>query len=93
MVTISTVSCVRARSGAENQTKVAQVTRPAPPDSVRAASRWYFACQAAPTGAHHADDPQASEFDGQRQRRPIRRREIEQAERRGGHHERQPYQA
>ena len=49
VVTTSTESCVRARSGAENQTKVMQQTSPAPPSSVNAASRWYLACHAAPT--------------------------------------------
>ncbi|MNE23480.1 hypothetical protein D3C80_1167360 [compost metagenome] len=48
MVTTSTASWVRARSGAENQTKVMQVIRPQTLTMVRAASRWYLACQAAP---------------------------------------------
>ncbi|MNP21446.1 hypothetical protein D3C76_1140630 [compost metagenome] len=48
MVTTSTTSCVRARSGAENQTKVMQVINPHTLTMVRAASRWYLACQAAP---------------------------------------------
>ena len=49
VVTTSTTICVSARSGAENQTKVAQVTRPAPPINVIATSRWNFAISAAPT--------------------------------------------
>ena len=48
MVTTSTTSWVRARSGAENQTKVTQVIRPQTLTMVRAARRWYLACQAAP---------------------------------------------
>ena len=48
VVTTSTASCVSARSGAENQTKVRLVARPAPPSISSAASRWNFACVAAP---------------------------------------------
>ncbi len=42
-VTTSTDSCVNARSGAENQTKVRQVINPAPPASASEARRWYLA--------------------------------------------------
>ena len=48
MVTTSTTSCVSARSGAENQMKVMQVINPQTLTMVRAASRWYLACHAAP---------------------------------------------
>ena len=48
VVTTSTTSCVSARSGAENHTKVMQVIMPHTLTMVRAASRWYLACQAAP---------------------------------------------
>lgn len=48
-MTISTASCVSARSGAENQTNVRQVTRPAPPIMISAASRWNLPCAAAPS--------------------------------------------
>ena len=48
VVTTSTDSCVSARSGAENQTKVRQTTRPAPPIRISAASRWNLAWAAAP---------------------------------------------
>ncbi len=47
----STVSWVRARSGAENQMKVTLVTAPVTPASISAARRWNFACHAAPTAA------------------------------------------
>ena len=49
VVTTSTVSWVSPRSGAENQRKVRQVTTPAPLIIISAASRWYLACQAAPS--------------------------------------------
>ena len=42
-VTISTTSCVNARSGAENQTNVMQVANPAAPARLSAARRWYLA--------------------------------------------------
>ena len=48
VVTTSTASCVSARSGAENQTKVRLVAKPAPPSISRAARRWNLACVAAP---------------------------------------------
>ncbi len=48
-MTTSTTICVSARSGAENQRNVRHVTRPAPPISVIATSRWNFAIAAAPT--------------------------------------------
>ena len=65
VVTISTTSCVSARSGAENHKKVTQVHSPAPPISASAASRWYLACQAAATAhtmpiAHSSTKPQDS---------------------------------
>ncbi|MCY1445135.1 hypothetical protein D9M71_616400 [compost metagenome] len=47
-MTTSTTSCVSARSGAENQTKVMQVISPQTLTMVKAARRWYLACQAAP---------------------------------------------
>ena len=34
MVTVSTTSCVSARSGADSHTKLMQVTRPAPPSRI-----------------------------------------------------------
>ncbi|MNL19596.1 hypothetical protein D3C87_1408050 [compost metagenome] len=43
VVTTSTTSCVSARSGAENQTKVTQVIRPQTLTMVSAARRWYLA--------------------------------------------------
>ena len=43
VVTISTRSCVTARSGAESQTKEMQLARPAPLIRISAARRWYFA--------------------------------------------------
>ena len=51
VVITSTVSWVSARSGAENQMNVTQLTAPAVPASMSAARRWNFACQAAPTAA------------------------------------------
>ncbi len=49
VVTTSTSSCVKARSGAESQAKVMQVASPAPLNKTSAASRWNLACQAAAT--------------------------------------------
>ncbi|MNF85466.1 hypothetical protein D3C84_678610 [compost metagenome] len=49
VVTTSTASCVSARSGAENHTKVTHVIRPQTLTMVRAASRWYLAWYAAPS--------------------------------------------
>ena len=46
-MTISTRSCVSARSGAESQIKLMQVARPAPPIRTSATSRWNFASAAA----------------------------------------------
>ena len=76
VVMISTSSWVTARSGAENQTKVTQVTTPAPPSSARAAKRWYFACQAAPM-AQAAPASQTSAKTGSRS--SVQRRAAEQA--------------
>ena len=69
VVTTSTAICVSARSGAENQANVRQVTRPAPPTMISAASRWNFACIAAPI-AHAAPTTHSSANDG------IERREL-----------------
>ena len=68
MVTTSTASCVSARSGAENQTNVRQMTSPATASIVSAARRWNFACQAAADRAGHADRPQRDELERRRQR-------------------------
>ena len=43
VVTVSTTSWVSARSGADSQTKLMQVTRPAPPSRMSAARRWNLA--------------------------------------------------
>ena len=51
VVTASTDSCVSARSGAENHAKVTTVTRPDTLISAKAVSRWYLACQTAPSEA------------------------------------------
>ena len=48
VVTTSTESCVSAKSGAENQTKVSAVLKPVPPKNSRAAKRWNLAWWAAP---------------------------------------------
>ena len=71
VVTTSTTICVSARSGAENQTNVRQVTRPAPPINVTATSRWNFAITAAPTRAYHADDPEEHERIRRRHALPV----------------------
>lgn len=49
VVTVSTISWVSARSGADSHRKVTLVARPVPPTSASAASRWYLAFQAAAT--------------------------------------------
>src|SRR5690606_9230895 len=48
VVTVSTSNWVSARSGAESQTKLTQLTRPAPDIRINAARRWNLACHAAP---------------------------------------------
>ena len=68
VVTISTRSCVRARSGAENQTKVMQVTRPAPPRRISAASRWIFGLPGRAERAGAADQPRPSRRRGSNRR-------------------------
>src|SRR5699024_5058228 len=47
-VTTSTVNCVRAKSGEDNQAKVKLVTSPAAPDNSKAAGRWNLAKYATP---------------------------------------------
>ena len=79
MVTISTRSWVTARSGADSQTKVRQVTSPAPPTSTSAAKRWYFACQAAATRAGRADRPEHREQRVEARRRAGRSRSAPQS--------------
>ena len=59
VVTTSTTICVSAKSGAENHRKVRHTHSPEPPSSVRAANRWYLACQAAAT-AHTAPSSHSS---------------------------------
>ena len=54
-------SCVSARSGAENQAKVRQVTSPAPPTMISAARRWNLRLPGGADGAGGADDPQQRE--------------------------------
>ena len=61
MVTVSTTSCVSARSGADSQTKLMQVTRPAPPSRMSAARRWNLALYAAPKAQAIADRPDQRE--------------------------------
>ena len=71
VVTTSTTSWVSARSGAENQTNVRQVTSPATLISVSAASRWNFAHADGSERADAADQPQQHERRCRRNPRPI----------------------
>ena len=61
VVTVSTISCVNARSGADIHKNVRLVTTPTPPASSSATSRWIFRLPGGTERAGRANQPQQGE--------------------------------